>query len=90
MGLEQSLAYLSKGLKSRNRARSVSQPRSGGGRNSIRSREKSRKKSTSLFCKEHKEFLLAGEILDLHLKTEVDLDLHQSQKYVQNLHGKEE
>ena len=35
MGLEQSLAYLSKGLKSGNRVRSVSQPGSGSGRNSI-------------------------------------------------------
>ena len=43
-----------------------------------------------LFVQEHKEFLLAGEILDLHLNTEVDLDLHQSQKYVQTLYGKEE
>ena len=38
-----------------------------------------------LFVQEHKEFLLAGEILDPHLKTEVDLDLHQSQKYVQTV-----
>ena len=51
MGLEQSHAYLSKGLKSRNRARSVSQPRSGSGRNSIRSRERSREKSIYPYCK---------------------------------------
>ena len=50
MGLEQSPAYLSKGVNSRNRARSVSQPRSGSGRNSLRSRERSRVKSTSPFC----------------------------------------
>ena len=50
MGLEQSPIYLSKGINSRNRARSVSQPRSGGGRNSIRSRERSREKSTSPYC----------------------------------------
>ena len=36
-----------------------------------------------LFVQEHKESLLAEEILDLHLKTEVDLDFHQSQKHVQ-------
>ena len=47
MGLEQSPAYLSKGLNSRNRARSVSQPGSGSGRHSIRSRERTREKSTS-------------------------------------------
>ena len=90
MGLEQSHAYLSKGTNFRNRARSVSQPRSGSGRNSLRSRKRSREKSTTPFVQEHKEFLLAGEILDLHLKTEVDLDLHQSQKYVLTLYGKEE
>ena len=50
MGLEQSPAYLSKGVNSRNRARSVSQPRSGSGRNSVRSRERSREKSTSPYC----------------------------------------
>ena len=50
MGLEQSPAYLSKGINSRNRARSVSQPRSGSHRNSIRSRERSREKSTSPYC----------------------------------------
>ena len=50
MGLEQSPAYLSKGLNSRNRARSVSQPGSGSGRHSIRSRERSREKSTSPYC----------------------------------------
>ena len=90
MGLEQSPAYLPKGLKSRNRARSVSQPGSGSGRNSIRSRGRSKESHNPLFVQEHKEFLLAGEILDLHIKTEVDLDLHQSQKYVQTLYGKEE
>ena len=50
MGLEQSPTYLSKGLNSRNRARSVSQPRSGSGRNGLRSRERSREKSTSTSC----------------------------------------
>ena len=50
MGLEQSPAYFSKGTNSRNRARSVSQPRSNSGRNSLRSRERSREKSTSPFC----------------------------------------
>ena len=50
MGLEQSPVYLPKGINSRNRARSVSQPRSGSGRNSLRSRERSRGKSTSPFC----------------------------------------
>ena len=50
MGLEQSPAYLSKGINSRNRARSVSQPGSGSGRNSLRSRDRSREKSTSPFC----------------------------------------
>ena len=50
MGLEQSPAYLSKGLNSRNRARSVSQPRSGSGRNSLRPRERSRERSTSPYC----------------------------------------
>ena len=50
MGLEQSPAYLSKGLNSRHRARSVSQAGSGSGRHSIRSRERSRKKSTSPYC----------------------------------------
>ena len=50
MGLEQSPAYLSKGLNSRNRTRSLSQPESVGGRHSIRSRERSREKSTSLYC----------------------------------------
>ena len=44
VGLEQSPAYLSRGLNSRNRARSVSQPGSGSGRHSIRSRERSREK----------------------------------------------
>ena len=43
-----------------------------------------------LIVQDHKESLLAEEILDLHLKTEVDLDLHQSQKYVQTLYKKEE
>ena len=38
IGLEQSPAYLSNGLNSRNRARSVSQPWSGNGRHSIRSK----------------------------------------------------
>ena len=90
MGLEQSPAYLSKGINSRNRARSVSQPRSGSGRNSIRSRERSREKSTSPSCTRTQRTLLTGEILDLHLKTEVDLDLHQSQEYGQTLYGKEE
>ena len=50
MGLEQSPAYLSRGLNSRNRARSVSQPGSCSGRHSIRSRERSREKSTSPYC----------------------------------------
>ena len=50
MGLEQSPGYLSKGLNSRNRARSVSQAGSGSGRHSIRSRERSREKSTSPYC----------------------------------------
>ena len=50
MGLEQSPAYLSKGLNSRNRARSLSQPGSGSGRHSIRSRERSREKSASPYC----------------------------------------
>ena len=50
MGLEQSPAYLSKGINSRNRTRSVSQLRSGSGRNSLRSRERSREKSASPFC----------------------------------------
>ena len=50
MGLEQSPAYLSKGLNSRKRARSVSQTGSGSGRHSIRSRERSREKSTSPYC----------------------------------------
>ena len=50
MGLEQSPGYFSKGTNSRNRARSVSQPRSNSGRNSLRSRERSREKSTSPFC----------------------------------------
>ena len=50
MGLEQGPAYFSKGTNSRNRARSVSQPRSNSGRSSLRYRERSREKSTSLFC----------------------------------------
>ena len=90
IGLEQSPAYLSKGINSRNRARSVSQPRSNSGRNNLRSRERSREKSTSPFCTRTHTVPLAEEILDLHLRTEVDLDLHQSQEYVQTLHGKEE
>ena len=49
MGLEQSPAYLSKGTNSRNRAKSLSQPRSNSGRNDLRSRERSREKSTSPF-----------------------------------------
>ena len=43
-----------------------------------------------LFVQEHKGSPLAEEILDLHLRTEVDLDLHQSQEYVQTSYGKEE
>ena len=43
-----------------------------------------------LFVQEHKESLLAEEILDLHLRTKVDLDLHQSQEHVQTPYGKEE
>ena len=89
MGLEQSSAYLSKGINSRNRARSVSQPRSNTGRNSLRSKERSREKFISLFVQKHQESLLAEEILDLHLRTDVDLDLHQSQEYVQTPYGKE-
>ena len=50
MGLEQSPACLSRGLNSRNRTRSVSQPGSGSGRHSIGSRERSREKSTSPYC----------------------------------------
>ena len=90
MGLEQSPAYLSKVTNSKNRARSVSQASSGSGRNSLGSRQRSREKSTSLFVQEHKESLLAEEILDLYLRTKVDLDLHQSQEYVQTQYGKEE
>ena len=36
MGLEQSPAYFTKGINSRNRARSVSQPRSISGRDKIK------------------------------------------------------
>ena len=50
IGLEQSPAYLSKGLNSRKRARTVSQPGSASGRHIIRSRERSREKSTSPYC----------------------------------------
>ena len=85
MGLEQSPGYFSKGTNSRNRARSVSQPRSNSGRNSLRSRERSREKSTSPFCTRTQRVPLAEEILDLHLRTEVDLDLYQSQEHVQTL-----
>ena len=88
MGLEQSPAYLSKGINSRNRARSVSQPRSNSGGNSLRERDQE-KSPHPLFVQKHKESSLAEEILDLHLRTEVDLDLHQSQEYVQTLHGKD-
>ena len=54
--LEQSPAYLSKGLNSRNRTRSVSQPGSGSGKHSIRSRERSREKSTSPYCTRTQRF----------------------------------
>ena len=90
MGLEQSPAYLSKGINSRNRARSVSQL----GLvvvGIVLDLERDLEKSPHpLFVQEHKASLLVEEILDLHLRTEVDLDLHQSQEYVQTLYGKEE
>ena len=35
-----------------------------------------------LLKEEHKESLLVVEIIDLHLRTEIDLDLHQSQEHV--------
>ena len=43
-----------------------------------------------LLVKEHKESLVAEEIPDLHLRTEVGLDLHPPQEYVQTPCGKEE
>ena len=90
MGLEQSPAYLSKGLNSRNRARSVLNL----GLvvvDIVLDLERDLEKSPHpLIVQEHKESILAGEILDLHLKTEVGLDLHQSQKYVQTPYEKEE
>ena len=39
---------------------------------------------------EYKEYLLAEEILDLHLDIEVDVDLHQGHSYIQILYGSEE
>ena len=51
MGLEQSPAYFTTRENSRNRTRSVSQPRSISGRDRQRSRERSRERSTSLFSK---------------------------------------
>ena len=51
MGLEQSPAYFTTRENSRNRARSVSQPRSISGRDRQRSRERSRERSTSSFGK---------------------------------------
>ena len=43
-----------------------------------------------LLVKKYKESLLAEEILDLHLRTEVGLDLHPLQEYAQTPCGKEE
>ena len=83
MGLEQSPAYFTKGVNSRNRARFVYQPRSVSGRDKNKGPGRDLEKSPHpLFVKEHKESLLVVEILDLHLRTEIDLDLHQSQEHV--------
>ena len=51
MGLEQSPAYFTTSENSRNRARSVSQPRSISSRDRQKSRERSRERSTSPFGK---------------------------------------
>ena len=51
MGLEQSPAYFTKEVNSRNRVRSVFQPGSNSGRYRQRSRESSKERSTSPFCK---------------------------------------
>ena len=66
MGLEQSPAYFTR-ENPRNRARSVSQPRTISSRDRQKSREKSRKRSTSPFYKRAQKSLLEEEILDLHL-----------------------
>ena len=86
MGLEQSPTYFTTRENSRNRARSLSQPRSISGRDRQRSIERSR----PLLVKEHRESLLEEETLDLHLVIEVGLDLHTLQEYIQTPFGKEE
>ena len=93
MGLEQSPAYLSRGLNSRNRARSVSQPRSGSGRNSLRSRERSGEKSASPFCTRTQRIPPSRRDSGSASKDRGrsrSPPVHQSLEYVQTLYGKEE
>ena len=85
MGLEQSPAYFTTRENSRNRAKGPLVV--GLDKDPDRDPERG---PHPLLVKEHKESLLAEEILDLHLGTEVDLDLHPPQEYVQTPCGKEE